>query len=140
MSTASRVTPGPRRPSGKPVRLDSLKNPLPRLPPQLKKPSRAQRAAASNECPNPDCHDKDVGEEDGQMVCRGCGTVVNESNMVSEVVFGASSTGANVLHGAFVGADQTFARPAGSRGGRAAGGMDSREVTEATGALEVSID
>lgn len=115
-------------------RLDSLKNPQPRPPPQfIKKPSRAQRVAASNDCPNPDCHEKDVGEEDGQLVCRGCGTVVSDSNMVSEVTFGALASGAHVLHGTHVGADQTYARTAGGARGRAGGGLDSREITEAAG-------
>lgn len=89
--------------------------------------------AANNECPNPDCNDKDVGEEDGQLVCRGCGTVVNDSNMVSEVTFGASNNGAHVLHGTHVAADQTFARSGGAGRGRVSGQMDSRDITEATG-------
>lgn len=131
MSTISKAAP--ILPTGRPQRLDSLKNPLPRPPPQNKKQSRAQRLANSRECPNVDCTDKDVGEEDGQLVCRGCGTVVNDSNMVSEVLFGASSSGAHMVHGAHVGADQTFARSAVTMRIRAAGGMDSREITEATG-------
>lgn len=129
----SAPAPG-RRPAGKVVRLDSFTNPIPRQLPTkpTKKSSRAQRMADSNECPNPDCTDKDVGPEDGQLVCRGCGTVVNDSNMVSEVVFGASGNGATLLHGAHIAADQTFARSTGVRmnGG---GAMDSREITEATG-------
>lgn len=133
MSANSTSAPS-RRPVGKVGRLDSLKNPQPRPPPQFnKKPSRAQRVAASNDCPNPDCHEKDVGEEDGQLVCRGCGTVVSDSNMVSEVTFGALASGAHVLHGAHVGADQTYARTAGGARGRAGGGLDSREITEAAG-------
>lgn len=89
--------------------------------------------AANNECPNPDCNERDVGEEDGQLVCRGCGTVVNDSNMVSEVTFGASTNGTHVLHGTHVAADQTFARSGGAGRGRVSGQMDSREITEATG-------
>lgn len=113
--------------------MDSFKNPQPRPLPLSKKQARAQRMAANNECPNPDCHDKDVGEEDGQLVCRGCGTVVNDSNMVSEVTFGASLNGAHVLHGTHVAADQTFARSGGAGRGRVSGQMDSRDVTEAAG-------
>ena len=140
MSAASSPPPTQGGPSGKVVRLDSLKNRAPREIPQSllaaaaakKKQSRAQRVAASNECKNPDCHDKDVAPEDGQLVCRGCGTVVNDLNMVSEVVFGASGNGATLLHGAHIAADQTFARSTGARlnGGSA---MSSRDITEATG-------
>lgn len=132
--SADSTAPPPRGLVGKVGRLDSLKNPQPRpLPLFNKKPSRAQRVAASNDCPNPDCHEKDVGEEDGQLVCRGCGTVISDSNMVSEVTFGALASGAHVLHGAHVGADQTYARTAGGARGRAGGGLDSREITEAAG-------
>lgn len=74
-----------------------------------------------------------MGEEDGQLVCRGCGTVVNDSNMVSEVLFGASAHGAQTVQGTHVGADQTFARSSMLMKTRAAGGMDTREITEATG-------
>lgn len=132
MASASTAAP-PRRPAGRPVRLDSFKNPQPRPLPLSKKQARAKRMAANNECPNPDCKDKDVGEEDGQLVCRGCGTVVNDSNMVSEVTFGASLNGAHVLHGTHVAADQTFARSGGAGRGRVSGQMDSRDITEAAG-------
>lgn len=133
MASASRRPTPLRRPDGRPVRLDSFKNPQPRLLPLSKKEARAKRMAENNECPNPDCNDKDVGEEDGQLVCRGCGTVVNDANMVSEVTFGASLNGAHVLHGTHVAADQTFARSGGVGRGRVSGQMDSREMTEATG-------
>lgn len=123
----------PRRQGGRPARLDSLKNPLPRLPPHAKKQSRPQRMAASRECPNPDCTDKDVGEEDGQLVCRGCGTVVNDSNIVSEIMFGETSSGKQMVHGGHVGADQSYARSAQTLNHRTGGGLDSREMTEATG-------
>lgn len=118
---------------GRPVRLDSLKKPSSYLSPQPKKQSRAQRVAASRECPNADCLDKDVGEEDGQLVCRGCGTVVNDSNIVSEVLFGASSSGAQVVHGSYVGADQAYARSNRTMNNRVGGGLDGRAVTEGTG-------
>lgn len=89
--------------------------------------------AENNECPNPDCTNRDVGEEDGQIVCRGCGTVVSDSNIVAEVTFGALANGGHVLHGTHVGADQAFARSGGAGGGRMSGPMDSRDLTEAAG-------
>lgn len=125
----------PKRPTGRPARLDSLKNPLPRVP-HGKKQSRSQRMAASRECPNSDCTDKDVGEEDGQLVCRGCGTVVNDSNIVSEILFGESSTGKQMVQGGHVGADQSYSRPSQGMNHRTGGGLDSREITEAAGKQE----
>ena len=113
--------------------MDSLKNPLPRMPLNAKKQSRSQRMASSRECPNPDCTDKDVGDEDGQLVCRGCGTVVNDSNMVSEVMFADTSSGKQMVQGGHVGADQSYARSTQAMNHRVGGGLDSRELTEATG-------
>lgn len=74
-------------------------------------------------------------EEDGLYICRGCGTVVSESNIVSEVTFGETSSGAAVVQGSYVGADQSHARN--SMGGnlKRAGGLDSREITDANGRL-----
>ena len=89
--------------------------------------------AASRECPNSDCTDKDVGEEDGQLVCRGCGTVVNDSNIVSEIMFGETSSGKQMVQGGHVGADQSYARSSQPMNRRVAGGIDTREITEATG-------
>ena len=132
---SARAKVAPRREVQRIPRLDSLKNPLPRLPHQPAKTSKkAQRVPNARQCPNPNCHDKDVGEEDGQLVCRGCGTVVSDSNIVSEISFGETSAGAAVVQGSYVGADQSYARGAIASGLKSAGGMDSREITEANGA------
>ena len=121
-----------KRPRGR-QRLDSLKNPLPRIPFQTANQSQLYPSAARLECPNADCTDKDVGEEDGQFVCRGCGTVVNDSNMVAEVVFGETSGGAHMIHGSHVAAGQTYAKSALGMKHRAMGGGGSREITEGIG-------
>lgn len=61
--------------------------------------------------------------------------MVSESNIVSEVTFGENSSGAAVVQGSYVGADQSHARN--SMGGnlKRAGGLDSREITDANGRL-----
>ncbi|SLM38099.1 Transcription factor TFIIB, cyclin-like domain [Lasallia pustulata] len=128
----SKVAPkAPQRPP----RLDSLKNPQPRPPPQAAKAPirKVQQRLGPKTCPNRDCKEKDVVEEDGLYICRGCGTVVSESNIVSEVTFGETSSGAAVVQGSYVGADQSHARN--SMGGnlKRAGGLDSREITDANG-------
>jgi transcription factor IIIB subunit 2 len=65
-------------------------------------------------------------------VCSGCGTVISESNIVSEVTFGESSSGAAVVQGSFVGEDQTHVRSYGP-GFQRGGAMESREMTEQNG-------
>ena len=49
------------------------------------------------------------------MSCLRCGTVLEENPIVSEVQFGESSSGAAMVQGAMVGADQARATFAGGR-------------------------
>lgn len=65
-------------------------------------------------------------------VCSGCGTVVSEANIVSEITFGESASGAAVVQGTFVGAGQSYGRSFGP-GFQRGGGMESREITEQNG-------
>lgn len=65
-------------------------------------------------------------------MCSGCGTVISESNIVSEVTFGESASGAAVVQGTFVGEGQTHVRSFGP-GFQRGGGMESREMTEQNG-------
>jgi len=58
--------------------------------------------------------------------------MVSETNIVSEVTFGESSTGAAVVQGGFVGEGQRHAKSLGTAF-RRAGGMESREATEQNG-------
>jgi len=113
-------------------------NPL-RDRPGIKKPPPLPRQAAAaaaranlrgqrRGCPNPSCRAPEI--VDG--ICHGCGTVVDDSNIVSEVQFGESSSGAAVVQGSFLGADQGTARSMGSAFIRAGGG-ESREATTREG-------
>ncbi|KAJ5577657.1 uncharacterized protein N7459_006621 [Penicillium hispanicum] len=129
------VTPrGPRAPVG---RLASLKHPTPT---PIKRPQPIGRPQAprptthpkTSNCPNPGCPAPHIVEDEGQKVCSGCGTVISESNIVSEVTFGESSSGAAVVQGTFVGEDQTHVRSFGP-GFQRGGGMESREMTEQNG-------
>lgn len=81
-------------------------------------------------CPNKECSAPDVQEG----VCHNCGTIVDDSNIVSEVTFGESSSGAAVVQGSYVGADQSTARSLGPAFRRAGGGED-RESTVRNGKL-----
>lgn len=47
----------------------------------------------------------EIDQAQGQTYCAGCGIVLEENTIVSEVTFGESSTGAAVLQGSYVGAD-----------------------------------
>ncbi|KAI1376985.1 hypothetical protein F4677DRAFT_416976 [Hypoxylon crocopeplum] len=55
-------------------------------------------------CPNPGCSNPLAPITDG--FCSSCGREIDSSNIVSEVTFGETSSGAAVVHGSFVGADQ----------------------------------
>lgn len=131
------VTPrGPRAPIGrlasvKPTGSTSIKRPgsgsIGR--PQAPRPTTHPK---TTNCPNPGCPAPHIVDDDGSKVCTGCGTVISESNIVSEVTFGESSSGAAVVQGTFVGEGQTHTRSFGP-GFQRGGGMESREMTEAAG-------
>ncbi|CAG8683384.1 22962_t:CDS:2, partial [Gigaspora rosea] len=61
--------------------------------------------------------------------------VVEESKIVAEVTFGESASGAAILQGAYVGADQRRARTAGPY--RRHSSLDSREQTIANGRRQI---
>ncbi|OJJ44289.1 hypothetical protein ASPZODRAFT_71664 [Penicilliopsis zonata CBS 506.65] len=118
-------------------RLASLKNPNPvsiKRPQSVTRPqpTRPTTHPKTTTCPNPGCPAPHIVEDDGQKVCSGCGTVISESNIVSEVTFGESASGAAIVQGTFVGEDQTHVRSYGP-GFQRGGGMESREITEANG-------
>ncbi len=75
---------------------------------------------ARSVCKNPQCDKSDV--RDG--ACQNCGRVVWESNIVAEVTFGESASGAAVVHGSYLAADQGGIRPT-------AGGLAFRRVAGA---------
>ncbi|EMG48561.1 TDS4 Transcription factor IIIB 70 kDa subunit [Candida maltosa Xu316] len=65
----------------------------------------------------------------GDVSCTRCGTVIEENPIVSEVQFGESSSGAAMVQGAMVGADQARATFSGGR----QNAMESREQTLSKG-------
>ncbi|PHH65078.1 hypothetical protein CDD81_3476 [Ophiocordyceps australis] len=69
----------------------------------------AAAATAKTTCPNKSCPKPNV--VDG--TCQTCGRVADDSNIVAEVQFGETSSGAAVVQGTFVGADQAGARSMG---------------------------
>jgi len=77
------------------------------------------------------CSNPALDDSDGQTVCTHCGSVINDSQIVSEISFGETSSGAAVVNGAFVGAGETHARNTGPF--RKGGGLESREQTLANG-------
>src|SRR5450432_98057 len=89
-------------------------NPLTTIKP-IRKPTplahQAVQAAAKSRrlCPNKTCTSPKV--EDG--ICKSCGTICEESNIVAEVQFGENASGAAVVQGSFVSADQGAAKSLG---------------------------
>lgn len=69
----------------------------------------------------------------GDVSCLRCGTVLEENPIVSEVQFGESSSGAAMVQGAMVGADQARATFAGGR----QNAMESREQTLSNGKRKI---
>ncbi|KAJ7743965.1 BRF1-domain-containing protein [Mycena maculata] len=63
----------------------------------------------------------------GHGVCVGCGTVIEENGIVSEITFGETSSGGAMVQGSFVGQGATHARMGGPYGNR--GNSDSRAQT-----------
>ncbi|KAJ5105883.1 hypothetical protein NUU61_003230 [Penicillium alfredii] len=125
---------GPRAPVGrlaslKPPSATPIKRPQPIGRPQ---PPRPTTHPKTSNCPNPGCPAPQIVEDDGQKVCSGCGTVISEANIVSEVSFGENASGAAVVQGTFVGEDQTHVRSFGP-GFQRGGAMESREMTEQNG-------
>ncbi|KAL4897253.1 hypothetical protein BDV59DRAFT_86967 [Aspergillus ambiguus] len=125
---------GPRAPMG---RLASLKPPSStaiKRPQSISRPQPARPTThpKTTTCPNPGCPAPHIVEDDGQKVCSGCGTVISEANIVSEVTFGETSSGAAVVQGTFVGEDQSHVRSFGP-GFQRGGAMESREITEQNG-------
>lgn len=94
------------------------------LPPQ----QGAKRQPAVYKC----CDNPVISAEDGSTLCYSCGTVHQESAIVSEVTFGETAGGAAMVEGGFIGENQ---RHANSMGGtmRGLGGMQSRDQAEMLG-------
>jgi transcription factor IIIB subunit 2 len=98
--------------------------------PTVRRPQQKQQTKRT--CPNPSCTDPNIEEHDDKRVCTSCGFVISDSNIVSEVQFGETSSGAAVVQGSYVGADQSHARSMGTAFKRASG-TESREQTDKLG-------
>ena len=74
------------------------------------------------QCPNKACEKPNV--VDG--TCQTCGRITDDSNIVAEVQFGETSSGAAIVQGSFIGADQAGVRSMGPAF-RRVGGSEDRE-------------
>ncbi|KAI0594504.1 hypothetical protein F4775DRAFT_573455 [Biscogniauxia sp. FL1348] len=79
-------------------------------------------------CPNPRCPNPSAPVTDG--FCSACGREIDSSNIVAEIQFGETSSGAAMVQGSYVGADQGTTTSMGP-GMRRLGGVvgDNREKT-----------
>ncbi|KAI9893469.1 MAG: transcription factor TFIIIB subunit brf1 [Vezdaea aestivalis] len=104
--------------------------------PTVRTPAISASKAAP--CPNPSCTDPQIEQHHGQQVCITCGTVVNDANIVSEVQFGESSSGAAVVEGVFIGPNEGHARATIPGGNRISLGIDSREKSDQNGRQKIA--
>ncbi|KAF7542951.1 hypothetical protein G7046_g10085 [Stylonectria norvegica] len=106
--------------------------------------AQKMRAASSNrntavvaprgpQCPNKSCPKPNV--VDG--TCQTCGRIADDSNIVAEVQFGETSSGAAMVQGSYIGADQAGVRSMGPAF-RRVGGSEDREksIREAKGLMQ----
>ncbi|KAI0541307.1 hypothetical protein GGR58DRAFT_457695 [Xylaria digitata] len=93
-------------------------------PPAAPRPTNKDRPS----CPNPRCPNPSAPVTDG--FCSTCGREIDSSNIVAEVVFGETSSGAAIVQGSYVAADQGTTRNM-APGVRRLGGLvgDNREKT-----------
>jgi len=93
-------------------------------PPRAPKPTDRSRPT----CPNRQCPNPSAPVVEG--FCSACGREIDSSNIVAEVQFGETSSGAAMVQGSFVAADQGTTRNM-APGVRRLGGLvgDNREKT-----------
>ncbi|MCJ1419648.1 transcription factor TFIIIB subunit brf1 [Xylographa parallela] len=112
------------------VRLDSVKNPQPRpIPKAVLQASAQARRPATLQCTNKQCPKSDVDEDDGKLVCKTCGVVVQDGQITSEIQFLDMANGSVAVSGSYVGANEEHARNSALGSSKIAGGMDSRQVS-----------
>lgn len=118
-----------------PPRKNPLRDRQPiRAPPPFQPNAKSQKEQEKlPPCGNKECKNAPIDEG----ICTGCGKIISESNIVSEITFGESSSGAAVVQGAFLSHDQGAARGMGPafRGG---GQENNRAATIAEGKLTIS--
>ncbi|KAF2501453.1 hypothetical protein BU16DRAFT_200459 [Lophium mytilinum] len=126
MSTVRPPTRPPR------VRLGSAKDAK-----SLISKAGGQIARPKTTAPPKCCENPEFSDTNGTRACMNCGTVLTESEIVSEVTFGENSNGAAVVQGAFVGENQRHAKTMGPAFRRNGGTTESREQTEQKGKAEI---
>ncbi|MCJ1282530.1 transcription factor TFIIIB subunit brf1 [Xylographa opegraphella] len=112
------------------VRLDSVKNPQPRpVPKAVLQASAQSRRPSTLQCTNKQCPQSDIDEDDGKLVCKTCGVVVQDGQITSEIQFLDMANGSVAVSGSYVGANEEHARNSALGNSKIAGGMDSRQVS-----------
>ncbi|KAL9933286.1 hypothetical protein V8E36_008004 [Tilletia maclaganii] len=76
-----------------------------------------------------ECLSTNIVHDGDTVACAECGSVLEQSQIVSEVTFGETSSGAATVQGSYVGADQAGARIAGPGGFRGSSAGESRQQT-----------
>ncbi|CAG8973292.1 hypothetical protein HYALB_00000054 [Hymenoscyphus albidus] len=96
---------------------------------------RAKQRARKRVCPQPLCEGNDEFEDGA---CIKCGYVVDDShNIVSEITFGESGSGAAIVQGSFIAADQGASRNTAMPGQRSSGGGGgSQTLSDATNLMK----
>jgi len=123
------------------VRLDSIKNPQPRpMPGTIRQVGKKAQKPKTLQCTNKQCPRSDVDEDDGKLICKTCGVVVQDGQITSEIQFLDTANGGVAVSGSYVGANEAHARNSALGNSKVAGGMDSREVSQRNGSLLFSMD
>lgn len=106
--------------------LNSSKKPGPYISNATRQKETASAVPTQQSNFPPCCDQQNALTDEDVTFCLNCGTVLRESNIVSEVQFGETAGGAAIVEGGFIGDQQ---RHANSMGGtmRGLGGMESRE-------------
>lgn len=122
------------RPQGqKVVRLDSLKNPQPRPLQQLRGQPPPKTVDRLRICTRPDCRSQDLEDENGHLTCITCGTILQQTNIVSDTIFVESAGGDSIRTGQTVGPGESRARNYDTTASHLTGGMSSLDVSLANG-------
>lgn len=81
---------------------------------------------AINTCPGcASSNPADFDDSNGSLICTNCGTVLNDSQIVSEISFGETSSGAAIVQGSYVAEGQTHVGGGGKF--RSGTSLESRE-------------
>lgn len=110
-----------------PRRGNPLKDRPPMMaPPPINRQNPTAKARKQKVCPNKTCNSTRI--EDG--TCTDCGVIVEEVNIVSEVQFGETSSGAAMVQGTYISADKGGATSMGIGGRGDGGGSRARTIED----------